>query len=325
VSLDVKGRGIPALIGYAVLTAVFGIVIATVPVINLMVYLVWGVPVILLIRQQGLKQGLIALAIAALLVTAGLRSPTEGLFFVLQLAPVAIIPGLLLKNHVSTNRSLLIIIGSATITEGIFLLASWLTGSLDFGELRRYLLAGVDSYMEMLKQSKSFEVQQAQGYSEGMIRQRLIETMELSVQLLPGTMIIGAITGMVVNYLLAGRLLVKINPYQTPTLPISQWQLPWYVIWLMITGLALYLLGDSNSIWATIGKNLIFVDAFISFVLGLAVVAYYYPRLPFSGFFKALLIILLLINPITPVVLLALGVFDPALNFRRLGVAKDAE
>ncbi|MHB8171669.1 MAG: DUF2232 domain-containing protein [Thermincolia bacterium] len=325
-SLGIRKLGIPAVVWCAALTAFFGIIAATVPLINILAYMVWAVPAIILIRREGLKQGLAALAIAVIMMMVGLQNLQEGLFYGIQLYLTAAILGLLLKNHVSTNFSLVFILASAAVIGGILLIYSWSTGLLDIDDLRRYLMSSIDPYMEILKQNNALEAQQARGYSEAMVRDMLKKTVELSIQLIPATTIIGVLVSMVLNYLLAGKILTKRVPYQAPQLAFSQWQLPWHVIWVMIAGLSLFLLGASDSIWAVIGKNLILIGVIISITIGLAVAIYYFGRIPFSWFFKAILIMILVINlPITLAVLLVLGLFDPAVNFRRLGIVKKAE
>ena len=325
-SLGIRKLGIPNVIWCAALTAVFGIIAATVPLINILAYMVWAVPAIILIRKEGLKQGLAALTIAVIMMIVGLQNFQEGLFYGVQLYLTAAILGLLLKNHVSTSYSLAFILASAAIVGGILLIYSWSTGLLDIDVLRRHLMSSIDPYMEILKQNNALEAQQARGYSEATIRDMLKETVELSVQLIPATTIIGVIVSMVVNYLLAGKILTKKFSHQASQLAFSQWQLPWHVIWVMIAGLSLFLLGASDSIWAVIGKNLILINVVISLTIGLGVAIYYFTRIPFSWFFKAILIMVLVINlPITLAALLILGLFDPAVNFRRLGIVKKTE
>ncbi|MDA8234377.1 MAG: DUF2232 domain-containing protein [Clostridia bacterium] len=325
-SLSIKKPGIPAIIWCAGLTAVIGMIAANVPLFNILAYMIWLIPAIIFIRQEGLKKGLVALTIAGILMIIGLQSFKEGLFYIIQFLPASIIVGLLLKNHVSTNRSLFIIIGTATGIGGFLLGYSWLAGFLDITELRRHLLSTIDPYMEILKQTNALEVQQARGYTEAMVREMLKETVELSIQLIPASTILGVLVSVVFNYFLAGKILTRINSYQTPLNPFSQWQLPWYIIWLMIAGLALYLAGPAESIWAIIGKNLILVDVVISIIIGLAVTVYYFARLSFGWFFKIILIFILVLNlPVTLIMLLIIGLFDPAVNFRRLGINKETE
>ncbi len=100
----------------------------------------------------------------------------------------------------------------------------------------------------------------------------------------------------------------------------TKWQLPWYSIWLIIIGLALTIGGDEQS-WQfmeLMGKNILYIAAFIFFILGIAVIMHYVQLWKVSKVVKfVIMAVLLLYLPITAMMALTIGVVDSVVNLRR--------
>jgi len=125
------------------------------------------------------------------------------------------------------------------------------------------------------------------------------------------------------SYLLATYIL---NRKEIDTLsfpPFQSWYLSWHWIWLLIFALSFWLIGNHwQIIWAkVVGENLLFGYAFLSLIIGLAIVNHFYVKWSafIPPFLRVLLLFLIIIQlPLLMILCVLLGAFDPLLDLRKL-------
>lgn len=177
------------------------------------------------------------------------------------------------------------------------------------GEMETYLRDMVSAY-------------EAQGLPEPMLSEEYLQRWIAAFKrLLPAFLILETVAMVTVNfiatYFLARRWKITISVLP----PFSEWQMPWYYVWGVILGLAAWLGGDFAGLpWlVAVGQNVLVVYLPFLLVFGTAVVAFYYQRSSLPSWLKAGLVILALFYIHVAVLLVvALGVFDPLLNYRKL-------
>lgn len=107
-----------------------------------------------------------------------------------------------------------------------------------------------------------------------------------------------------------------------PALPsFTRWQVPWPLTWGVIIGLAALLVGDwqNSELAAILGINIVVGYLPLALANGLAVLVCLYRYLVLPPVIKAMGILpLVLYPPLGILVMGALGLFDPLVNFRRL-------
>ena len=103
-------------------------------------------------------------------------------------------------------------------------------------------------------------------------------SIKTSVLLLPAAYLIFAVFSTVLTYMVGSKVLKRLNYRVNNLPPFSQWRLPWYSIWGIILGLLFLLIGDKFdfSVVKIIGQNLLTIFGFTFFIIGLAVVGYYF-------------------------------------------------
>ena len=137
-----------------------------------------------------------------------------------------------------------------------------------------------------------------------------------SIEYLSGLLI--AVLAYLVGGIAGGRLGLSLPP----ALPFRMWR-PWaWLIWVLIAGLALQLLGSGAA--ADLALNLVVTMAALYAVQGLAVVRFFVHRLGIPGLVELLAYLLLvLVAGVAAFLLAALGLLDTWFDWRRLDPAED--
>lgn len=295
----------------ATVTVLAGLLALFAPLFFLSVLLA-PLPTVYLIVKRDLLQGLLALALASVFIFLAVGKLTLVLLLLLHFAPPAVTIGLLIKNRVGVEQSAYVLFAVALVAAGINISYLYLAGAAGFETTGSEINSVVERMSEQYADN---------GLSEAE-RQHLLEITgqmsRLAQLFLPGSVIVWTYTAAIGTFFLARRLLRGRGFTVAGGMEFSRWRLPWYSIWLVITGLALTLAGDefAPEIAAMVGKNILFVSGFIFFVLGISVTVYFYRAWHAARVIKIVIAVLLVLY--LPFVILALGVIDPVANLRRL-------
>jgi len=293
-------------------TVLLGLLTLVVP-LSFLAILLLPLPMVYLIVKRDLNQGLLALVLVAVFVFLAVGNVSLILLLLLHIGPPAVVIGLLIKNKVSVGKSVYVLFFWALVVAGINLSYLTASGVAGFDNATGEINAVVDQMSERYLESDTTndsERQQLMHLTEQIARQVWL--------FLPGMVIVWTYTATLGTFFIARRLLGGLGYAMPGGSPFSRWCLPWYSIWLVITGLALTLAGEEFSIaWTgVLGKNILFVSAFIFFVLGISVMVYLFQVWKMARIVK--IIIAVIIVMYLPFIILALGVVDPVANVRRL-------
>lgn len=299
---------------FAGLTVVIALLGLLIPPLFLLSNLITPLPLAVLVRRRDLKTGALALMVAAALLLVLYGRPVTVLMLVIQLGPLGLLLGLLFKNHVRAGLAVAAAAGvAAGLTLVTLVLGFWITGinPLTMGP---QMHQGVEHLLEWYRQHGFIEP----GMEEE-LRRLLQEMMQLAALLLPANLVIWSLVSTFITYYLGQVVFRRLGYVVTPLPPFRQWQFPWYLVWILILGLAFFMGGDAleKQVFSATGKNLLYTGAFLYLVLGLAVVSFYFARWQLSRAVKILLAVALLLYwPFAVLMLITLGLLDSLVNIR---------
>jgi uncharacterized protein YybS (DUF2232 family) len=279
------------------------------------------VPLAYLIIKRNLLYGLLALGVTALMLSFAISGIKPVFLLLLQFGPVGIIIGLLLKNKVAVDKSMAVLFFWALAVTGINLLFSFVLSGSGLSRI-------ATEFNTTMEQMSQFYLQS--GLMDEAGRQEFLEVSQqagrLVRELLPGGMAVWTIIITIFTYFITRHLARGLGYNVSGNLRFTEWQLPWYSIWLVIAGLALTMAGEEFSLELVgiAGKNILYISVFIFLILGTAVLAYFIRVWKISTPAKIFIIIAMaLYFPLAAAIILSLGVVDPVANLRRLPVDND--
>ncbi len=298
-------------ISLAFVTAVMGALAIYFLPIKFLVDLIWGIPLIFIIKKYDLRVGILTLALTFFL-TWLVIPPIETLLSFIILAPLALAYGLLFKAETSAGHVLLI--GSA-----VSVLSTVAAVLLMLDLAPQSIMPSEQALRVQAEQSLSFYTNlglinppEAKTFAETGVR--------LMRHLIPGVFAIGSLIRAFFTYILAVKVLQRLKYRAASLPPFSEWRLPWYSVWLLITGLGLTLLGDQFQLTniAIIGKNVVFLVFPVFLTIGLAVATHFLMKWKLPTWIKVVLGVVTVVNLSGSLVLFTLiGVFDPLMAFRK--------
>lgn len=292
-----------------------------IPVVAILAILVIPVPLALLVRRQDIRYGLVALLLMWFVLSAFTGKPVLALLLVLQTGPLGLLLGLIFKNHVPSGKALLAtILFALIIALEVILAASFLTDANP--------LVLSDTQMEEFEQRSELLHQMInQGVASGDLDPSTRQEMERVINHLAAVWPVLSLSAALiwfmvaasVTYWLTRRMMVRFG-YEIPApIPFRRWKLPWYIIWVVIAGLAFLLGGDFYGAegLSTAGKVVLWVVGFILCVVGASVTVFFIQRWKWP--FKVLAAIVMVIYlPVTLAMFVFNGVIDSIWNIRRL-------
>lgn len=306
----------------AAMTFLGGLGLVLVPLYFLATLLL-PIPLAFLIVRRNLYHGLGALAITTALLVLATGSWGNILLMALQFGSVGIFIGLLLKNQVAVDKSMAVLFFWSLLLGGLNILVIYLVSSIGASGV------AAESYAFM-ERTSDFYLEK--GIIDEAGRQQIMEAARginrLVQVLVPGSMAVWTILMTMFTYFMTRRLMRKLNYSLADEFKFTRWQLPWYSIWLVIVGLAMVMAGEQFSLTFLniAGSNILFMAAFIFFVLGLAVLVYLLRVWKINHILKtAIILAAVFYFPFTAVLVLSLGVADPVANLRRLPREEDDE
>lgn len=301
----------------ALMTGIMGALAIYFLPVKFLVDYIWGIPIIIIIKRYDLRMGLLTLAIT-FFITWILTEPVTTLLLIVELAPLALAYGLMFKNEISPGFTLL---GGSLIS-----IVSTILTVLGFLYLANISIVPAEETL-LMQTEKSLAFYKKLGLINNQDTKEIMETtVRLMLLLIPSALAIVSVIRAFFTYIIAVRVLRKLNYTVNPLPPFGEWRLPWYSVWAVILGLGMTLAGDfyNFNIMAVIGKNMVFIILPVYFTIGLAVATNFYKAWTLPKWGKILLIIAAVINLTGTVFILTLiGLFDPLVSFRNWKKPKD--
>lgn len=149
-------------------------------------------------------------------------------------------------------------------------------------------------------------------------------------RILPGVLLVSFSIISLVNYLFSFMIFKKYRIEIKPFMPFIKWDLSWYFVWGIITGLVLVLIPDVGSsidggssainiAGDILGYNLIIIFGMLYAVLGVSVLGGIFVRFKIGLTIKVMIgILLLFFFGLALIIFPALGLIDIWANFRKL-------
>lgn len=284
--------------------------------VKFLVDYIWGIPLIIIVKKYSLRTGLLTLA-TTFFVTWLLTDPVMTLLLIVELAPLALAYAMLFKNKVRPGVTLLSGVVVALVSDLVTVMGYLYLAKVHLIPTAEALAMQAQQFAELYTKF-GMNAEQAKQLSDMAVK--------LTLMLIPSTLATVAIFRAFLTYIVATKVLRKLN-YKVATLPpFSEWRLPWYSIWSLILGLGLSLAGDEYKIkiLGDIGKNLVFVVVPLFLVIGIAVLTHFFKGWRIPSWMKIVLVITGFINFSASMVLLVLvGMFDPVVSFRKWNRPKE--
>ena len=148
--------------------------------------------------------------------------------------------------------------------------------------------------------------------------QSLRELAGMALRLQPGIEFVSALLTVVLAYRVSQSVAGRVSSFLPDALPLRLWRLWEELIWVLVAGLALGLVG--SGLVADLGVNLLGVMLILYAVQGVALVRYSFWRLRISWMVEFLFyLVLLFTSGIAALFLAGLGLLDTWFDWRRIG------
>ncbi|KUO52940.1 MAG: hypothetical protein APF76_02135 [Desulfitibacter sp. BRH_c19] len=309
----------------AALAAMIALIGFYIPPFQVITVFVWLVPIIVVAVRRDFYTGILALITSAILLMI-LATPWRAFIFIVQFAGLGVVFSYYFSKRAEFSKIIMMGTIVVAISTVISFLLSFLIMGFSIADLTAAFEETTDSVIIMYESMGVLDRLQEQGLTIEEIRNTIMSMSNLLVKLIPATMVIYGMTVAFITYFITRKVLQKLT-IQVSQLPMFRyWQIPWYFIWGVIVGLALLLYGDFRSweVGSIIGMNIMYMYFPILFIQGLSVLAFYYNKWKISILLKVLLLVIIVLNiPLTLMVLLITGLFDPLFNYRKIGYMKE--
>ncbi|CAO0821758.1 DUF2232 domain-containing protein [Desulfarculales bacterium] len=154
------------------------------------------------------------------------------------------------------------------------------------------------------------------------LRSALVQTGRLVWRLAPGTLCAGSLVLAWSNLLMARTLTRRLKPQEPPPEPLTRWQAPERLVWLLIAAGGVTWIAEGWLSWA--GLNALLPLAVIYFLQGIAVMAYWLEKKKAPRMLRAGLYALVAVEVFLALLVALAGLFDLWFNFRRLNSKQSA-
>ena len=291
------------------ITLVLAVISLYIPVLNIVAQFLFPAPLALLVLRRGLKYGLLSAASIFLLSAMLLGLPHAVYLFILY-GFMGLFFGWCFR---SDKKAAFAILGGVLIScASIIILLLF----------PKYILGiSADSMREMLvTMYRDFALMAEQQGTSSMLGGMTVEEyVDFALKYLPFILLLFAMLLSFACYALMGRLLRRLG-YDIPKLPpFSDWRLDWRLLWLLIISLFASSLGErmDNELLTQIANNLLAALQIIFMIYGLAVLIWVFARNKVAVIIR-IVAILFLLQLLSGMLVVLIGVFDPLFNFRGL-------
>ncbi|NPV89201.1 MAG: DUF2232 domain-containing protein [Firmicutes bacterium] len=280
--------------------------------------ILWTLPISLIIIKRSCWSGMLVLALTALVVS-GVSEPAAAAAFMAQFALVGLFFGIGLKRRWRLGTVITVGIIISILTFLSMELAALYSQGISLNEAVKPSEEIYNRTMEMYQRAGLLDNIQGEGINQeefAAITRQLVDTLR---RLVPSFMAIGAIATAVFNFLLLHLLgqRLRLDIVELPR--FMDWQLPWYLTYGVILGLAALLGGNYlHPAVKLFGENLLMLFAPVLVVFGTSVAVFFYQKAPWPMWLKIGLVVLGFVYIwFTLMMLMALGLFDPLFGYRK--------
>ena len=281
--------------------------------------ILWILPISLIMKKRSFWFGMLVLVLTSLVVS-GVSPNAAAAVFIAQFIPVGIFYGVGLKKQWRPGIVVTAGIIISILSMSAMALVTLHSEGLTLSEMVQPPEEIYNETMDLYQRTGFLDNLQNQGVNQEEVKTITRQVAETTWQLLPGLKAIEAMGAAVLNYMLL-HLICRRFRLDVQNLPqFMYWELPWYLTWGVILGLAALLGGDYWQYQAVklFGENLLLLFAPVLLVFGASVAVFFYKKAPWPMWLKIALIVLSFIYIwFTVLMLMTLGLFDPLFGYRK--------
>lgn len=303
----------------AILSSV-SIVLALIGVIFPLIILIEPLPIIIIGIRNGHKWTIMATVVSSIII-AMLISPFQGLKEMVGPGLIGIVIGYAFRMNFSMAKtimwgivvSLVSVVAVLTINFAIMGVNPFILPS-DFDEK-------IDSAIE-----RSIAEQRNNGAEEQQLdkmKQVMYSFVDLVKVIAPGGVIMGSVITVILQILIAKKILRRLGYNIDDLPPLKYWNLPNYIVYFFIISLLMRYWGESRDIVKlyNVGINLQSMTSFFLVVQGTALFRYFADKYKLSGMHQGIILVLTFFSNL----LIIAGAVDMILDYRRLRPERKSE
>jgi hypothetical protein len=317
----------PAFIKYLLLTSLLSFLMASFPALTILMAILWGGSLIMAGVNLGWKQmlAITGLSIAVLYAVAGVHIPFYHLaFFGLSAIVMSFLAHMGKEYyHVQKWGMVAAIIGVTLFT----LMVYFSTGQIGIQEMEKQLNTYLQENKQQFEQSGLIELYEQRGISREELEDGIQPMVKSFARHLPAFYYLQAILAAFLMLILAAGMCHKAGLERLKKRPFKYEIMPWQLAWVVIVGLALWLLGrgQMNSLYYT-GSNILVIMLPICVYFGLAAVVFKLKeQKPIHQKWITIILVILsiLFLPSALIFFSVIGVFDALIDYRKLRLEKE--
>jgi len=308
-----------------VITVLLGTISAYIPFWGFFSIFLWAVPITVLTVKSGIGYGVMGVTVAGILLALFIN-PGWSAFTTVQIGSLGLLVGYLLRRGSTSGHVIVAGTAVAVFTTGLLLFLPLLLGFFHGSGLDN-IYNRADEIVEIWQEMGLLDQLQQQGITRKEIEESVRRVVDWITKLLPSIVIVTAAGSAFINFLVARAILLRIGftvPYFPP---FKEWRVPWFSSWIVIFGLGLALLGDYLNVKPLLifGQNILYLYLPVALAIGLSVGVYVYSNFKSQILKLAVLFSAFFYLPLTAILLVFLGIFDPLIDFRKFQSRKDKE
>ena len=293
------------------ITSLIFVVSMVIPIVGFFCSLFIPLPTLYYRIKLGRTTGAIIPVLGFVIMIVVLSGFTVDVFFLAQMLLIGFLLGELLESRFSIEKTLLGACAVTVLTGLVSLLIySVVSGSGPLTILNQYVAQNLELSLA-LYQSMGMSAENIRLFENSMEKIQYV-----LVRIIPGLAVASTLLVVWINILLAKTLLKGKTLLHPDYGKLNTWQAPDVMIWPVI-GCGLLMLFENSAI-KLIGLNGLMFLLTIYFFQGIAVVAFFFEKKQLPRFFRILLYSLIALQQIVLLGVIAAGLFDIWLDFRKL-------
>jgi len=308
-------RGIPSAVISTVFLAFTSIYI---PILGLFAPFIWAVPTAVLTAQAGLRQGFLAAFLSFLWLGLSI-SPVWAAMVALQFAGIGLVLGSNLRKSISSGQVIARTVAVSFLVSGLIFVTPMLLGNSQ-GSAAAHLHGSTGEILSTWDEMGLLDRLQEQGISREEVKESLETAVSWIIRLMPAILTANALGTAFASFLVARMILIKAGVQVSVFPSFRRWYVPWYGSWAAVVGLGLALLGDyvGNNPIMIAGQNIVYVCLPVALTIGLSVAVFWLSKGPTRLFRVFVALAAFFYLPVTIMLLVLVGVFDPLFDFRKI-------
>lgn len=302
----------------AAIAVIFTFVGNYVPVLDVIVSVLWPLPIILCGRRNGLMWSVLCLFVTGCVV-AVLISPLQALTQCVILGIIGLVMGYCMRRQMSPVSILWWGSVGAFVSFVLSCLAAYFIMDINV----------IDTFYETMNESAAIsqQVYEMLGIKGGAAQEQIEQFQKMIGLILPAGILLSAPITAFVNYWAARRILSRLGDYYPWFPEFSLWVLPRWVLAIYGIGMVMvvYFRGNDASVWFRAGYTFFMVGNMMLLVQGLSVVKWYVIYRHKPRFWLMAAVLLSFFVPIAAQFIVVLGAFDMVGDTRKLRHLRKAD